>query len=70
MERIDPRQVSQQDLMSLGVNDVAYVKRVTVQGATRYAAQSAEGQTLFLAPSEQVAVAGILRHDLTPVALH
>lgn len=64
------RGMSAQDLMVLGVSDVAYVKPVEIDGQSLYAIHTAEGTQVAVAPSREAAVAIVLRHDLEPLSVH
>ncbi len=64
------RQISQQDLMALGVSDFAYVKPITVEGQNLFAVYAADGTQVTVLPTREVAIATILRHDLEPVSIH
>ena len=53
-----------------GLNEVAYIKRSTLNGADVYAVFSANGEQVATAPDRDVAAAWVLQHDLTPVDAH
>lgn len=58
------------DLAHWGVNLVAYVKKVEIEGGTAYAIHSANGEPLGLAGSRDVAFAGLKQNDLEPASVH
>jgi hypothetical protein len=64
------RRISQQDLMALGVSDLAYVKPVEIEGESLFAVFTADGTQVTVLPTREVAIATILRHDLEPVSIH
>lgn len=64
------RQMSAQDLMILGVSDLAYVRPVEIDGQQLFAVFAADGNRIAVLPSREVAVAAIQRHDMEPVSLH
>ena len=69
IERI--RQMTQNELAMLGLQGVAYVKRLhTSNGEDAFGIHAADGTQLAIAGSETQAVATILQHELEPVSLH
>jgi hypothetical protein len=64
------RRISQQDLMALGMSDLAYVKPVEIEGESLFAVFTADGTQVTVLPTREVAIATILRHDLEPVSIH
>jgi hypothetical protein len=64
------RRISRQDLMDLGVSDLAYVKPIEIEGQPLFAVYTADGTQVAVLPTREVAVATILRHDLEPVSIH
>jgi hypothetical protein len=63
-------QVSQQDLASWGLNDVAYVKATTHESQQVYAIHAADGTQMALVGDRDVAFAAVRQHDLEPVSVH
>ena len=66
----DARQVTAQELAMLGIQDVAFVKPVVVEGETRYAIHAADGTQMAVVPNRDVAFAVVRQNDLEPVSLH
>ena len=64
------RQISTQDLMSLGVSDLAYVRPIEIDGQSLFGVFAADGSQLAVLPSREVADATIRRNDLEPVSVH
>ena len=62
--------LTQQDLMALGMEQIAYVKAVEVEGATAYAVHAADGTKIAVMASRDLAEAAIRHHDLEPVSVH
>jgi hypothetical protein len=62
--------ISTQDLMVLGLNQVAYIRPVVENGQDQFAVHAADGTRLGLIPTREMAVGALLQHDLEPVALH
>ncbi len=63
-------QLTSDAFAALGLNEVAYVRRATVDGQTGYAAFGADGTPLFMAPSRDVALAAVTEDGLEPVSTH
>ena len=68
IERI--RHMTARDLALFGVQDLAYIKRVTVDGTTGYAVHAADGTQIAMLPNRDVAFATVRQHDLEPVSVH
>lgn len=64
------RPLTAADLAQWGVNVVAYVKKVDIEGGTAYAIHAANGEPLGLAGSRDVAFAGLRQNDLEPASVH
>ena len=54
----------------LGVEDVAYIKQVIVEGNKLWAIIGADGTSLALAPDRALAFAAAIQNDKTPVSVH
>jgi hypothetical protein len=63
-------QISTQDLMVLGLNQIAYIRPVVENGQHLFAVHAADGTRLGLLPTRDIAVSALLEHDLEAVALH
>lgn len=71
MDRIEHiRQMSAHELAMLGVQDLAYIKRVVIDGALGYAVHAADGTQIALLPDRDVAFATVRQHDLEPLSVH
>ena len=64
------RHMTVSDLAMLGVQDIAYVKRVLVDGAPGYAIHAADGTQMALIPDRDVAFAVVRQNELEPVSVH
>ncbi|WP_374654374.1 DUF1150 family protein [Dongia sp.] len=62
--------VSRQQLLALGLNDVAYVRDVEVDGATAFGIFAANGQQLAILPDRDAAIAAAWENGLAPVTIH
>lgn len=78
MERMEPKMIiatkspelASVDLAALGMNQVAYVKAVVVDGNAGYGIHAADGTPMAVVPDRAVAFAAIRQHDLEPVDAH
>jgi len=71
MDRIEwLKQITPKEFALLGMNDVAYVKRIAVNDALAFAIFSADGTQLAVAPDRDLAFATIRQHELEPLSLH
>ena len=68
IERI--RQMSPKDLALLGMQDLAYIKAVVIDGATGYAVHAADGTEIAVLADRDVAFATVRQHDLEPLSVH
>jgi hypothetical protein len=64
------RQMSARELALLGVQDLAYIKRVVVDGTSGYAVHAADGTQIALLSDRDVAFATVRQHDLEPLSVH
>jgi hypothetical protein len=68
VERI--RALSPQDLLMLGVKDMAYLKDIEVDGETVVGLFAANGQQIAVVEDRQTAVAAAWQNGLAPMTLH
>jgi hypothetical protein len=68
IERI--RQMSARELALFGMQDLAYIKAVVVDGTTGYAVHAADGTQIATLSNRDVAFATVRQHDLEPVSVH
>ena len=64
------RKITAEDLLSLGVKDVAYLKEIEVDGGSAVGIFAANGQQLALLPDRNAAIAAAVENGLAPVTLH
>ncbi len=62
--------MSEHAFAMLGVEDVAYIREVNVNGTRAWAIISADGTSLAIAPDRDLAFAAALQADKTPVSVH
>jgi len=68
IERI--RHMSARELALLGMQDMAYIKRVIVNDVAGYAVHAADGTQIAVLPDRNVAFATVRQHDLEPLSVH
>ncbi|MBI2256297.1 MAG: DUF1150 family protein [Proteobacteria bacterium] len=69
-EIVDAHEITRQQLLALGLNDVAYVRDVEVDGGTAFGIFAANGQQLAVMPDRDTAVAAAWENGLAPVTIH
>ena len=69
-EIVRQMQSATRELALLGMQDLAYVKHVVVDGRSGYAIHAADGTEIALLPDREVAFATVRQHDLEPVSVH
>ena len=67
---VNLRHISPRDLAALGVQDVAFVKRIAVNDEIAYAVHAADGTRMGLMTDREVAFAAIRQHGLEPLSVH
>ncbi len=58
------------ELLALGAEDLAYIKPVVVNGTHAYAIHGADGEELAVVPNRAVALATVRHNDLDPASVH
>ena len=64
------RHLSERELGMLGVEDVAYIKRVVVDGAEGFAVHAADGTQMAVLASRDLAFVVVRQNDMEPVSVH
>ncbi len=67
---VDIRQITQTQLMQLGVSELAYIKPVLVEGSPAYAIHAADGSPMAVTEDRDVAIAAIRQHEMVPAMVH
>ena len=67
---MDIRHISAEQLAQLGMQQIAYVKPVVVNGSAAYAIHAADGTPMAIAGDLEVAVAAIMQHEMVPAQVH
>ncbi len=63
-------QIPPRDFMLLGIEQMAYVKPVEVDGHTVFAVHAADGTEIAMLAQRDLAFATVRQHDLEPVSVH
>lgn len=66
----DERAITINDLAMLGLDAVAYVKRITVDDQVGYAVHAADGTQMAVLADRDLAFAAVIQNDLHPVSVH
>ncbi len=64
------RIMTDRDLAGLGLQCVAYVKRVRIEGENAYSIHAADGTEIAIMCNRDVAFATIREHDMEAVSAH
>ena len=64
------RQMTANDLAMLGMQDIAYVKLVNVDGNAGYAVHAADGTQMALIANRDLAFAVVRQNEMEPVSVH
>ncbi len=64
------RELSPTDLASLGLNDIAFVKPVVVEGEPAFGIHAADGTPMAVVAAHDLAFAAIRQNDLVPFSVH
>ncbi|HEX4113516.1 MAG TPA: DUF1150 family protein [Stellaceae bacterium] len=64
------KQLPTQEFVALGVQNLAYIKPVTVNDHLAFAIHAADGTPMAVLDDRLVAEAAIRQHDLEPLSVH
>ena len=64
------KRLSESELGLLGMEDVAYVKPIVVDGTDVFAVHAANGTQIAVIADRELAVAVVRQHDMEPVSVH
>ena len=62
--------ISPQDLMTLGLARIAYIRPVEIGGDAVFAVHAADGTRIAIMKSRDLAVAAIRHHELEAMSVH
>ncbi len=66
----DIRTLTQEQLMALGMAELAYVKPVWMDGTTAFAIFAADGSPMAVAEDCALAMETIVQHEMVPSLVH
>lgn len=66
----DLRRLTVSDFATWGLQDVAYVKRITVNDQEGWSIHAADGSHVGYAPNRDLAFAAVRQHELEPYSVH
>lgn len=64
------KNLSSQDFLTFGMHDIAYVRRVEVEGQEAFAVHAADGTPLSVLDTQDEALSVIRHNDLESTVLH
>ncbi|HXZ00767.1 MAG TPA: DUF1150 family protein [Stellaceae bacterium] len=65
------KRITPQEFALLGMQEMAYIKRVAgTDGVVGFAVHAADGTQVALLPDREVAFATVRRHELEPLSVH
>ena len=64
------RQLSARELGLLGINDVAYIKRIVDDGNEGFAVHAADGTRIAVLANRDLAFVMVRQNDMEPVSVH
>jgi hypothetical protein len=64
------KNLSANDLLVFGLNDLAYLRPAEVNGQSVFAIHAADGSQLAFVANREVGFAAMQQHELEPVSLH
>lgn len=70
MAGADPRHLSAADWAAFGVQQIAYIRPVLINGVRGMSIHAADGTPIGAAPDARLAVAAILQHEMEPALVH
>jgi hypothetical protein len=68
--RFDIRHLSTEELARLGMQQIAYVKPVMMNGEPAFSIHAADGTPMAVAGDRDVAISAILQHEMLPTLVH
>jgi len=64
------KELSSRDLGNVGIEDIAYIKTVTVDGQRLHAIHAADGTPLTVVADRTLAFATVTQHDMQACSVH
>jgi hypothetical protein len=66
----DIRHLSADQLARLGLQQIAYIRPVVVDGQAGFAIHAADGTPMAVAGDRDMAIAAVLQHEMVPALVH
>ena len=66
----DIRHLSEAQLAQLGVQQIAYIRPIIVNGESGYSIHAADGTPMAVAGDRDVAIAAVLQHEMVAALVH
>ena len=63
-------EISPGEFARLGIEQIAYVRQVVVNGVVSYAVHAADGSQITLLPSRELAAASLMQHGIEALSVH
>ena len=67
---MDVHTLSDSQMRALGMEHVAYIKEVVVDGEEAFAIHAADGTPMALTPDRDMAITAVLEHEMVPALVH
>jgi hypothetical protein len=64
------KQITPQEFSILGMQNLAYIKPITVNDGLAFAIHAADGTPMAVMTERLIAEAAVRQHDLEPVSVH
>ena len=69
-KQVSYTELSPQDFLMLGINDIAYVKKEQRDGKEVFVIHSADGNAIATMANHDVAFAAVRQNDMEPLSVH
>ncbi|HEY9549710.1 MAG TPA: DUF1150 family protein [Kiloniellaceae bacterium] len=69
-QQVSYNELSQQDFLLLGINDIAYVKKEQHGGKEVFVIHSADGNAITALADYDIAFAAVRQNDMKPLSVH
>ncbi len=67
---VDIRHLSETQLAQLGLQHIAYIRPIVVNGEAGYAIHAADGTPMAVTGDRDVAIAAVMQHEMVPALVH
>jgi hypothetical protein len=69
-EPVRLKNISAKEFALWGIQDIAYIRPVTIEGQKAYAVHAADGTQVAVMNTLEVAAAAVCQNDLEPLSVH